>query len=524
MRRLDWILGLALGGSVLLAGMSTANAADMARYAVHYPPVALSGATPAQAKEIKRGAYLTKISDCMACHTDHGPGVKKQGQPFAGGLPIKTPFGTIYSRNITPDKQTGIGNWSFKQFDDAVRYGDSPQGYLFAAMPYAYYNVMSKAQVHAIWEYLRHVPAAHRKNKAIDMPPPFRWRWLQFGWRFMFYKPTEGQLKNDPSHSAQWNRGRFIVQGPEHCGACHTPHNMLGGTEKRYFLGGSNITGFWAPNITGLATKPHSLQTIMRVFREAKGLGGGDLKGPMLDAVANSMRYMQPADMRAVAVYIQSVQSEVPSGPRPAAMADVNLAHGQQTYQADCAACHETGIGGAPRVGVASDWAALGQAPLFVLFENVWRGVSIMPPKGGCKDCSRDDVTSAVVYMLDQSKKGVAKAQPASSAGASGGIAANTVSLAVGDKIYHAHCAACHASGLAGAPRYGDAKQWATRLKLGLDKLHQNALDGIGAMPPKGGCTDCSKAQIVSAVDYIVDGSGGKAMVQKALAGKGDKQ
>lgn len=525
MRRTHWIVGLTLGGCVLIAGMQGASAAtNMARYAVHYPPVALSGASPAQVKEIKRGAYLTKISDCMACHTDHGPKVKKQGKPFAGGLPVKTPFGNIYSRNITPDKQTGIGNWTFKQFDDAVRYGKAPIGYLFAAMPYNYYDAMSKDQVHAIWEYLRHIPAVHRKNKPLDMPPPFRWRWLQFGWRFMFVKPTAGVLKNDPNHSAEWNRGRFIVQGPEHCGACHTPHNMLGGAEKRYFLGGSDITGFWAPNITGLATKPHSVKTITRVFREAKGLGGGELKGPMLDAIANSMRYMTPADMRAVAVYIQSVHSEVPPGPRPVGMADVDLARGKKTYQADCAACHASGIGGAPRVGVPSDWAALGKAPLFVLFENVWHGVSIMPAKGGCSDCSRGDVTSAITYMLDQSKKGSIKAQPASTSGSSGGMAVHTVSLAVGGKVYHAHCAACHANGLQGAPRYGNVKQWASRLKLGLAKLHQNALHGIGAMPPKGGCTSCSKDQIVSAVDYIVAGSGGKAMVQKALAGKGDKQ
>ncbi|MGA7964290.1 MAG: c-type cytochrome [Gammaproteobacteria bacterium] len=518
MRRLDWILGLALGGCAVLAGTHMAIAGSIAGEAVQYPPVAMSGASPAQVKEIRQGEYLTKLSDCMACHTEHGNG--KTGKPFAGGLPIKTPFGTIYSPNITPDKQMGIGNWTFKQFDDAVRYGESPRGYLFAAMPYNYYQVMSKAQVHAIWSYLHHVPAVEKKNKPLGISPPFSWRWLQIGWRFMFVKPTAGELKNDPNHSADWNRGRFIVQGPEHCGACHTPHNMLGGAEKRYFLGGSDITGFWAPNITGLATSPHSVDTITRVFREAKGLGGGDLKGPMLDAIANSMRYMTPEDMHDVAVYIQSIQSEVPPGPRPTAMSAVNLAHGHKTYQADCAACHSTGIGGAPRVGVANDWAALGKEPLFVLFENVWHGVSIMPAKGGCQDCSHNDVTSAIVYMLDQSKKGSVKAPPASTAGSGGGIAAHTVSLAVGQKIYQAHCAACHASGAAGAPRYGDAKQWASRIKLGLDMLHQNALNGIGAMPPKGGCSNCSKDQIISAADYIVAGSGGKAMVKKALANK----
>ena len=514
MRRTKGLIGLLLAAPFGIAAHS-ALAAGIASEAVAYPPVSASNLPPAKAKEVRQGEYLTKLSDCMACHTEHGEG--KTGKPFAGGLPIKTPFGTIYTPNITPDDATGIGKWTFKQFDDAVRYGISPHGYLFAAMPYNYYNVMTKAQDHAIWEYLHHVPAVQRKNKPLGMQPPFSWRWLQFGWRFMFVKPTQDTYKYDPEHSAAWNRGRFIVEGPEHCGACHTPHNLLGGAEKRFFLGGSDITGFWAPNITALATKPHSVNTITGVFSDAKGLGGGDLKGPMLDAIANSMRYMTPQDMRAVATYIQSVRSEVPAGPRPVAMSDVDLANGKKTYQSHCAACHSTGIGGAPKVGVASDWAALGKTPMFILFENVWHGISIMPPKGGCQSCSREDITSAVAYMLKQSKKS------ASSAGSTGGsskqaLPSNTLSLAVGKKIYEAHCSACHASGAAGAPKYGDMKAWASRLKLGLDNLHHNALNGIGNMPAKGGCSSCSKDQIISAADYIVAGSGGKAMVHKSLS------
>lgn len=520
MRRSHWILALTMGGlAALFAGAHSAAAGSISSEAVQYPPVSLSGASPAQAKEIKRGAYLVKLSDCLACHTEHGNG--KTGKAFSGGLPIKTPFGTIYTTNITPDKATGLGNWTFKQFDDAVRYGVGSKGYLFAAMPYNYYNIMTKAQVHAIWEYLRRVPAVHKPDKPLDMTPPFSWRWVQFGWRFMFVKPTEGTFKYDPRHSAAWNRGRFIVQGPEHCGACHTPHNMLGGAEKRYFLGGSDISGMWAPNISGLSTKPHPVSTITHVFSDAKGLGGGNLKGPMLDAIANSMRYMKPSDMRAVAVYIQSVRSEVPSGPRPVGMADVDLALGKKTYDVHCAACHASGVGGAPRVGVAKDWSALGKTPLFILFENVWHGVSLMPAKGGCNGCSRRDLTSAIVYMIHQSGKGASgKKAQAASGSASSGVAADTVSLAVGKKIYQAHCSMCHATGAAGAPRYGDAKQWAGPIKRGLESLHHNALNGINAMPPKGGCGSCTKDQIISAVDYMVAGSGGKAKVEHALGGK----
>ena len=518
MRRINGLIGLSVAVLFACAGR-VALAESIASDTVGYPPISLSNMAPAKAKEVRKGEYLAKLGDCVACHTDHGGGNKK-GKPFAGGLPIKTPFGTIYSTNITPDKATGIGNWTFKQFDDAVRYGESPHGYLFAAMPYNYYNVMSKAQVHAIWEYLRQVPAVNRPNKPLDMIPPFSWRWIQFGWRFMFVKPTEGTFKYDPKHSAAWNRGRFIVQGPEHCGACHTPHNFLGGSEKRFYLGGSDISGAWAPDVTGLATGPHSIKTIMRVFKDGKGLSGGNLNGPMIDAIANSMRFMTPQDMRAVAIYLQSVHSEVPPGPRPVAMNQVDLAQGKKTYEHHCDVCHSSGVGGAPKVGDVKDWAPIGKTPLFILFENVVHGVSIMPPKGGCQNCSRGDITSAIVYMLKQSKKSAAGAAKGSKTAASSkqALPSDTVSLAVGDKVYHAHCAACHATGAAGAPRYGDAKAWASRLKLGLDKLHHNALNGINAMPAKGGCASCSEDQIISAVDYMVAGSGGKALVKKSLS------
>ncbi len=517
MRASRLICGLALVG-LLGAGTSAAMAADMSSEAVAYPPVSVSGLAPAQAKEVKRGEYLARLSDCMACHTDHGNG--KSGKPFAGGLPMKTPFGTIYSPNITPDKATGIGNWTFAQFDDAVRYGESPHGYLFAAMPYNYYDVMSKAQVRSLWAYFQRVPAVHQKDKPVDMPPPFRWRWLQFGWRFAFFKPDKDTFQYDPTHSAQWNRGRFIVQGPEHCGDCHTPHNFLGGPEKRYFLQGSSISGMWAPNISALATEPHSVKTITRVFREGKGLTGGDLKGPMLDAIANSMRYMTPQDMRAVAVYLRSVSSQIRPSVRPVPPADVDLALGQKTYETHCAACHASGVGGAPRVGVVADWEAPAKSPLFILLENVWHGLAIMPAKGGCSDCSRRAITSAIVYMLHQSETGHAAPKTAAAGNGQKAIPSHKVSLAVGKAVYHAHCDACHASGVAGAPRYGDVKAWAARIKTGLNALHMNALNGIKAMPPKGGCTSCTRQQIFSAVDYMVAASGGKSMVQKSLKQK----
>ncbi len=523
------------GAPTLATAQSASGAATAAfprstrNFVVPFPKVDTSGLPPELAGEVKKGEYLVRISDCMACHTDHSRS-EINGKPFAGGLPLKTAFGDIYSRNITPDKETGIGDWTFEQFDKAVRYGVSPHGYLFAAMPYNNYNRMSKAQVRDIWEYLKRVPAVHRKNKPVGLLPPFSWRWLQFGWRFLFFKPVEDVHHYDPHHpfdpnrSEQWNRGRFIVKGPAHCGTCHTPHSLLGSAQHSHALAGSAFSGMWAPNIGSAASGAYSVATISRVFKDARGLAGGDLRGPMLDAVSNSLKYLTPADMKAVAVYIRSVTGTPAGGPQPVSPAAVDLALGQKTYQTTCAACHAAGIGGAPKVGNAEDWKSLSKEPILILFQNVWHGVSIMPAKGGCNTCSRRDISSAIAYMLTQSQPGAnatAAAEQASSGTANAGIPKNTVSLAVGKQIYQAHCAACHAGGLYGAPRYGDASQWTTRLKLGLDQLHQNAFDGIGAMPPKGGCASCSEDQILSAVNYIVAGSGGKAMVEKSQAAGG---
>lgn len=472
-----------------------------------YPSVKMPN-NPKLAKQIKKGKYLVTMSDCLACHTAKG------GKPFAGGHPVKTPFGTIYSTNITPDKKTGIGKWSFAQFDEAVRYGDSPHGYLFAAMPYINYNVFSKQQAHDMWEYLKRVPAVDRKNKPIQMPPPFKWRWLQFGWRFLFFKPSEDTFKPNPNKSALWNRGQFIVKGPEHCSDCHTPHNFLGGTEKRYFLTGSDITGFWAPNITSAAVGPHPIKTIMDVFKTGHGLAGGKLKGPMMDAIQHSMRFLTPRDMRAIAVYLKSVVSAEPPGPRPVSPNRVDLKLGHTIFEKHCSACHMSGVGGAPKVGDVADWKPLEKTPLYILYENVWHGVSIMPAKGGCSQCSSRDITSAITYMLKTSQPGKKATSSGKKAGASGKIATHTVSLSIGKQIFQQHCSACHASGALGAPVYGNKKDWAPRIKLGLTALYKHALNGIKQMPPKGGCSGCSTDQIKSAVDYMVAGSGGKSLVK----------
>lgn len=526
-------ISLGLPAAAKSAGQGSINVPETwskptKNFKVAFPEVDTSALPPKLAKEVERGEYLARISDCMACHTEHDENTIS-GKPFAGGLPLPTPFGTVYSRNITPDEETGIGSWTFAQFDRAVRYGVSPHGFLLAAMPYNNYNHMSREQVHAIWEYLKRVPAVHRKDEPLDLIPPLNWRWLQFGWRVLFFQPIVDTWHWDPEHpydanrSKLWNRGHFLVQGPAHCGTCHTPHSLLGAPKRSHPLVGSAFAGAWAPYIAGAVTSVYPVHRITRVFKKARMLSGGKATGPMLDAITNSLQYLTPRDMRAVAVYIQSVSAAPSSGAEPVSRGAVSLAVGQQTYKTTCAACHATGIGGAPKVGNVEDWKPITREPLYAVYRNVVHGVSIMPPKGGCKACTSRQITSAIVYMMYQSQPGgERKAKSvASNEGKSGGtIPGDVVSLAVGKQVYHKVCAACHATGVLGAPRFGVASQWTERLKLGLDTLHENALTGIGAMPPKGGCTTCTDRQIISAVNYILAHSGGKQLLAQTPGGK----
>lgn len=384
--------GIALGLAV--AAFSANVSANEAEHSP-YPVVKVNPADSALAAQITHGQYLVDLGDCIACHTADG------GKPFAGGRAIDTPYGAIYTSNITPDPETGIGKWTFDQFDKAVRFGDSPHGYLFAAMPYPSYNLMSREQVRDMWEYLKRVPAVHREDTPVAMPAPFKWRFLQIGWRMLYFHP-KGPYKPDPTKSADWNRGRFIVQGPEHCGACHTPHNFLGAPEMSHLLTGSTISGKWAPDVSADVTKPLPIADIVDVFTQKRGLSGGILGGDMGLAIGHSMQFMTPEDMRAVAVYLQSVNRPLPSGPMPVAATAGDAKLGETVYKEHCAACHDTGAGGAPKVGT-SDFSPLAKMPLTDLYRNAYYGVSFMPAKGGCAKCTDQDLSSAIRYMLSAS-------------------------------------------------------------------------------------------------------------------------
>ncbi len=252
---------------------------------------------------VSRGEYLARAGDCIACHT------APEGKLFAGGRAMPTPFGTIYSTNITPDPQTGIGDWTADQFYQMMHTGRSPdQGLLYPAMPFASYTKVTREDSDAIFAYLRTVSAARQQNRPNDLRFPYNNRALIVGWRTLFF--TEGEYKYNAQQSVEWNRGAYLVEGLGHCGMCHTPINALGGSsESQAFQGGLiPMQNWYAPSLTNnkeAGLGDWSIKDIVDLLRT--GISGrGAVYGPMAEVVYNSLQYLTPEDTQAMAVYLKT--------------------------------------------------------------------------------------------------------------------------------------------------------------------------------------------------------------------------
>src|ERR1700691_3217325 len=207
--------------------------------------VSPSRAQTAHDELVRRGEYLARAGDCIACHT------APEGRIFAGGLAMLTPFGTLYSSNITPDAEAGIGKWSADDFYRTMHSGRFPDGGLiYPAMPFASYTKVTRAESDAIFAYLKTIPPVNQKNRPQDLSFPYNNRQLLLGWRTLFFTP--GEYKPDPNKSAEWNRGAYLVEGLGHCGMCHTPINALGGSsQSEAFKGGMiPMQNWYAPSLT----------------------------------------------------------------------------------------------------------------------------------------------------------------------------------------------------------------------------------------------------------------------------------
>lgn len=361
-----------------------------------YPELDLNGKTAEQMSEIRRGEYLVKAGDCISCHTN----TPQNGAVFSGGLPIKTPFGTIFSPNITPDKKTGIGNWSLEEFTQAMQQGIAPDGhYYYPAFPYLYFQKITSADLKAIKVYLDNIPPIQSTSPENQMVWPFGYRFLQLGWRLMFFEKTE-------SISPTKDRGEYLVEGLGHCGMCHTPsytllnkNYVLAAPINRYNLAGAYAQGYLAPNISQAGLGTVTDEELLKVFTDYQTLGKGKIHGPMVEAVHNSLDSLKKADLLAIIKYLKSVRSETP--PIPVLK---NISLGEVVYKEHCAVCHNLQINSAPLVGDTEAWKPLINSGMDRLLTLVMTGTPRMPAKGGCAVCTEEDIEAAVSYMIKESR------------------------------------------------------------------------------------------------------------------------
>jgi mono/diheme cytochrome c family protein len=251
---------------------------------------------------VSRGEYLTRAGGCFSCHTAPG------GEPMAGGRALATPFGTFYSPNLTPDVETGIGGWTDAQFLRALRKGIRPDGSdYFPVFPYPSFTGITTGDALAIKAYLLSQPAVRQPNRQHDVAFPFSWRFLQSGWRLLFFKP--GPFHLWPERSATYNRGAYLVTALSHCGECHTPRNALGAMRPSLWLAGTadGPDGQVVPNITpDLATGIGEWQKadLMELLKTGTTPEQTKVKGAMREAIADGFKYLRDEDLAAIADYL----------------------------------------------------------------------------------------------------------------------------------------------------------------------------------------------------------------------------
>ena len=331
-------LDFAGGSTVALADYKDANPTGV--------PASL-----ASADIVKRGEYLARAADCMVCHTAPG------GQPYAGGLAIELPFGTIYTTNITSDKETGIGDYSDQEFLNAVQRGIRKDGTrLYPAMPYPSYTYMTDADALAIKAYLFSLPAAHAPNRADTLTFPYNQRWAMAFWSLVFN--ADARFAPNASQTAQWNRGAYLAEALAHCGECHTPRNLAFALDNREKFAGALTAGWRAYNITsdkGSGIGGWSDDQVFSYLAQGHALGRGTASGPMAEAVDESFSQMTPEDIHALVAFLRSVPPiaspdlpatlapPAPASPKDGAVADDAL--GKKIFADACASCHSwTGV------------------------------------------------------------------------------------------------------------------------------------------------------------------------------------
>jgi mono/diheme cytochrome c family protein len=342
---------LLLGGAlvVLLVLIALWWAAGRDQEGGEAPPPA----TAANPDPVQHGRELVALADCKSCHTARG------GAPFAGGRAIPTPFGTFYSPNITSDSKTGLGGWSSTDFWHALHNGYSKDGtLLYPTFPYTNYTKISRRDSDAMFAYLRSISPVSQANHPHELTFPYNHRLLLVAWRALFFRP--GVYESQSGHSAEWNRGAYLVQGVAHCSACHETRNALGATEKKAGPSGGLVLDWYAPSLTSpqeagvQGWSEADIVTLLKTGVVASTTAKAATSGPMAEVVAISLQQAPDDELRAMANYLKSLPvTNAPDGNGAANPQDqippALLAAGKDLYGKNCADCHgDQGVGREP--------------------------------------------------------------------------------------------------------------------------------------------------------------------------------
>lgn len=345
---LRWLLGA--GVPLVLAGCA-------AMWGPAIAPEPQARAASFDATSVERGRRLAAVGNCAACHT------VDPARPYAGGLPLATPFGTVYSTNITPDIRTGIGGWSEQAFTRALREGVSRDGHLlYPAFPYDYYTHLDQDDIHALYAWFMTRPALDAPAHPNRLHFPFGFRPLIGVWNALYLKREP--WRPAPRQDVEWNRGAYLAATLGHCGACHTPRTRLGGPDEKRFLDGGEAEGWYVPALnahspTPLPWTPAQLAAYLRSgIAEHHAVAGGPMQ-----SVAENLAQADPHDVAAMATWVHSYLDKAPANAARARTADAlpapaegdadltRMRAGYAVYRDACARCHE--LGRAPTSGAA---------------------------------------------------------------------------------------------------------------------------------------------------------------------------
>lgn len=322
------------------------------RAAGHSAAAVLAGALladplPARAQntvytEVERGRYALITGNCQGCHTASGE------EPFAGGRGLETPFGTIYTPNITFDPDTGLGRWSRDDFWRAMHEGIAPDGsLLYPAFPYPHFSKMPRAEVDAIYDYLSTLPRVKKEKPENELPWPLSWRLSLAGWRLLYFEPEPFQP--NPGKSEAWNRGAYLVEGPGHCAGCHTEKNFAGADKEDRHLMGGQLEDWAAPDIRGGehgGLADWSEDDIVEFLRTGRNAYTAAFS-IMSEVIDYSTQHMVDDDLRAIAIYLKDMAGEERSAP--SAPDEEVMEAGAAIYFDNCSACHVSDGSGVPR-------------------------------------------------------------------------------------------------------------------------------------------------------------------------------